>query len=170
MVNFLQFMRETPGMSEDDALLAVTTLSFDIAGLELFLPLTTGARVVIANKEEASDGHRLARLIDQHEITVIQATPANWRLLLGRGWNGRESIRILCGGEALPADLVQALLPRCRELWNMYGPTETTIWSTCCRITDGDSSPHVGRPIANTSIYILDRHLQPVPIGSQAHS
>jgi amino acid adenylation domain-containing protein len=164
VVNFLHSMRREPGLTSDDILLAVTTLSFDIAGLELFLPLTTGARVVIAPWEVTVDGEALLREIDAHGITMMQATPATWRLMLAAGWKGTPRLKALCGGEAVPADLASELIPRCAELWNMYGPTETTIWSTVCRITDAGNI-HIGRPIENTEIYILDESSQPLPVG-----
>jgi amino acid adenylation domain-containing protein len=164
VVNFLNSMRREPGLTSDDVLLAVTTLSFDIAGLELHLPLTTGARVVIAPWEVAADGEALLREIDAHGITMLQATPATWRLMLAAGWKGTPRLKALCGGEAMPADLASELIPRCAELWNMYGPTETTIWSTLCRITDAENI-HIGRPIDNTEIYILDASKQPMPVG-----
>ncbi len=164
VVNFLHSMRREPGLTSDDVLLAVTTLSFDIAGLELHLPLTTGARVVIAPWEVAADGEALLREIDAHGITVLQATPATWRLILAAGWKGTPRLKVLCGGEAMPADLASELIPRCAELWNMYGPTETTIWSTLCRITDA-GNVRIGRPIDNTETYILDACNQPLPVG-----
>ncbi len=165
VVNFLESMRKEPGLSAGDHLLAVTTLSFDIAVLELFLPLICGARVTIAPRETAMDGNHLQRLITSAGITVMQATPATWRLLLEAGWPGKDDLKVLCGGEALAADLAQHLLARCASLWNMYGPTETTVWSTICQIDKGTEPITVGRPIANTQIYILDKAQQPVPIG-----
>jgi amino acid adenylation domain-containing protein len=164
VVNFLESMRREPGLKRDDVLVAITTLSFDIAGLELFLPLITGAKVVIVPREITVDGPRLDTLITDSRATVMQATPATWRLLLAAGWKGSPHLKILCGGEPLPPELAKELLPRCAELWNMYGPTETTIWSTCTRVTKADGI-HIGRPIANTEIYILDAHLNPVPVG-----
>jgi amino acid adenylation domain-containing protein len=164
VVNFLNSMRREPGLKKDDVLLAVTTLSFDIAGLELHLPLTTGATLVLASREEAADGVALLRAIERHKVTVLQATPATWRLMLAADWSGPPTLKALCGGEAMPADLAGELIAHCAELWNMYGPTETTIWSTCCRVTDA-SEIHIGRPIDNTEIYIVDAHLQPLPVG-----
>src|SRR4030095_3309674 len=114
----------------------VTTLSFDIAVLELLLPLTVGATVVIATGEQAMDGHALSALLEEHRVTVMQGTPITWRLLLEAGWTGRHPFKALIGGEALPKDLADQLIARGIELWNMYGPTETTVWSTCTRITD----------------------------------
>jgi amino acid adenylation domain-containing protein len=164
LVNFLTSMAITPGLHAEDTLLAVTTLSFDIAGLELYLPLITGAQVVLASRETAADGPALARLLADAGATVMQATPATWRLLLAAGWDGRPELKILCGGEALPRELAEALLPRCGSLWNVYGPTETTIWSTVAQVTD-PTAITIGRPIANTQIHLLDAQLQPTPIG-----
>jgi len=165
-VNFLWSMRRRPGLTAGDILLAVTTLSFDIAVLELYLPLLTGGRVVIASADAAADGAQLAELLETSEATVMQATPATWRMLLAAGWEGSPSLRkVLCGGEALTADLAEALLARGVELWNMYGPTETTVWSTTCRVEAAEPPITIGRPIANTQTYILDDRLQPVPAG-----
>ncbi|MFN2136956.1 MAG: amino acid adenylation domain-containing protein [Candidatus Promineifilaceae bacterium] len=165
-VNFLWSMRHEPGMNAAGRLLAVTTLSFDIALLELLLPLICGAEVVIAAREEAMDGERLAALLEEHAITLMQATPATWRLLLDAGWAGSKALTILCGGEALAADLAAKLLPRCRALWNMYGPTETTVWSTIAPVSAAGGPPPIGRPIANTQVYLLDDNLLPVPTGA----
>ena len=164
LVNFLSSMRHEPGMSPQDTLLAVTTLSFDIAGLELFLPLITGARVVIATGEVAADGVRLSSLLTSCNATVMQATPATWRLLLAGGWTGSPNLKILCGGEAWPNDLADALLPRCESLWNMYGPTETTIWSSVARVEAGKPVT-IGFPIANTTFCIFDPFPELVPDG-----
>jgi acyl-coenzyme A synthetase/AMP-(fatty) acid ligase/acyl carrier protein len=146
-------------------LLAVTTLSFDIAGLELYLPLTVGARIVLATREETADGAQLASKISGANITVMQATPATWRLLLDSGWQGNKSLRVFCGGETLSRELASRLCERCAELWNLYGPTETTIWSSAARIGPGSLPIVIGRPIANTQLYVLDRHFQPAPAG-----
>ncbi len=164
LVNFLESMRLEPGLEAKDVLLAVTTLSFDIAALELYLPLVSGARVVICDRETAYDGRQLIELIESSGATVMQATPATWRLLLDSGWQGTEGLKILCGGEALSRDLADELLPRCETLWNMYGPTETTIWSTIWKV-EPKGPISIGRPIANTEIYLLDAQLQPVPVG-----
>ncbi len=164
VVNFLASMRREPGLNAADALLAVTTLSFDIAGLELWLPLTAGARVVVASREDAADGVQLARLISESGATMMQATPVTWRLLLQSGWGGNPKLKILCGGEALAPDLAAQLVSLCGEVWNMYGPTETTIWSAACRVKR-DEPVVIGRPIANTDFYVVDQRLQPAPIG-----
>jgi amino acid adenylation domain-containing protein len=164
---FLHAMRREPGISADDTLLAVTTLSFDIAGLELFLPLVTGARTVLADRETASDPLRLAWALDAAGATVLQATPATWRMLLAAGWEGQPGLRALCGGEALAPDLAEQLLTRVDALWNLYGPTETTVWSTLHRVRPGGGAPPVGRPIAGTRVYVLDAGAEPVPPGVQ---
>ena len=160
--NFMLSMRDEPGLGEDDRLLAVTTLSFDIAGLELYLPLIVGAQLFIASREDASDGNRLAREIAQHQINVMQATPASWRLLLEAQWPGDPQLKVLCGGEALTRELAQRLLPRAKELWNLYGPTETTIWSTLHKVTSGTGTVPIGHPIANTELVLLGEDGQPV--------
>lgn len=165
VVNFLESMQREPGLSANDSLLAVTTLSFDIAGLEIWLPLTVGARIVIATRDDALDGNRLMGLIDQHKISMLQATPATWRLLLEAGWRGTHGLKALCGGEALPRDLASALVGRVGELWNMYGPTETTIWSTLHLVKQTDGVMSIGHPIANTQVYVVDSKLRPLPIG-----
>lgn len=164
-VNFLRSMQAEPGLTAKDRLLAVTTLSFDISVLEMFLPLLVGATVVIASAEDVKDGRRLANLIDEEDITVMQATPATWQMLLDSGWEGSNELRIFCGGESLSRSLANALVNSCKELWNLYGPTETTVWSTVERITEGDGAITIGHPIANTQVYILDSHDRPVPKG-----
>lgn len=164
-VNLLCSMKNEPGMSDRDVLLAVTTLSFDIAGLELFLPLIAGAKVIIASREVASDGNALTALIESTRATMMQATPATWRLLLEAGWKGGEAFKILCGGEALPRDLANELISRSGSLWNMYGPTETTIWSSICRIDSTDEPVFLGVPVANTQLYVLDENLELLPSG-----
>jgi amino acid adenylation domain-containing protein len=165
LVNFLFSMMKEPGLTDQDVLLAVTTLSFDIAMLELLLPLIVGSQVVIVSSDEASDGYRLLKRLTDCGATVMQATPASWQLLLAAEWQGDDNLKILCGGETLPRDLATQLLQRGHSLWNMYGPTETTIWSTVNKINDKVGPVLIGFPIANTQIYILDKHLQPVAVG-----
>jgi amino acid adenylation domain-containing protein len=165
LVNFLYSMMREPGMTAADTVLSVTTMSFDIFGLELYLPLLSGARVVIAEREDTLDGSRLASLINEHNVTVMQATPSTWRLMIEAGWSGNQSLKVICGGEAFPKDLVGPLMERCKELWNLYGPTETTIWSTAYRVKSPDDPILIGLPIANTQTYILDKQLQPLPVG-----
>lgn len=165
VINFLTAMRQQPGLSVEDSLLAVTTLSFDIAALELFLPLITGARLIVASRDVVSNGAELADILVHSCAAVMQATPITWRMLLAAGWEGNPRLKILCGGEALPLELARQLLPRVGSLWNLYGPTETTIWSTVCKIEPTEESVSIGRPLANTQIYLLDLQLQPAPIG-----
>ena len=159
LVNFLSSMQQEPGLDAGDTLLAVTTLSFDIAGLELFLPLISGARVIIAGREVAADGVRLSALLKRSGTTVMQATPATWRLLLAAGWPGSRDLKILCGGEAWPTELADELLSRCKSLWNMYGPTETTIWSSVARVEAGKLTNHNRTP--DRKHHVL--HTRPVP-------
>ena len=165
VVNLLLSMQRSPGFTAADTILAVTTLSFDIAGLELFLPLVSGGRVVIAGRDDTLDPARLMQRMRESGCTVMQATPALWRALVAAGWSGSPQLKVLCGGEALPPDLAEALLARCAELWNMYGPTETTIWSTIHRVTSADARVPIGRPIANTQVYVLDANRQPTAPG-----
>ena len=165
VVNFLETMRQTPGLSANDTLLAITTLSFDIAVLELYLPITTGATLVIASSELAVDGPRMINALDEYGVTVLQATPATWQMLIDAGWEGDKNLKALSGGEALPRKLADELLDRVGVLWNMYGPTETTIWSSVWQVTEKETPILIGQPIANTQMYILDKNLQPVPVG-----
>jgi amino acid adenylation domain-containing protein len=164
VVNMLASLRRRPGLEASDRMLALTTLAFDIAVLEIFLPLICGASVIIAGGETARDGAALRRLIDQSDITVMQATPASLQMLLDAGWDGAPDLKILCGGEAWGPSLADQLLPRCGSLWNMYGPTETTVWSAVARVQAGQPIV-IGRPIANTRLYVLDKMCQLVPIG-----
>jgi acyl-coenzyme A synthetase/AMP-(fatty) acid ligase len=165
LVNLLLSVRRTPGFAASDVLPAVTTLSFDIAGVDVWLPLVCGGRTVVASPDDVLDGRRLRGLISEAGATFMQATPATWRLLLQAGWAGESDLRILSTGEALPRDLANGLVDKGLELWNLYGPTETTIWSTAGRVDDGEGPVSIGRPIANTQVFVLDRALKPVPIG-----
>ncbi len=171
VTNFLSTMRSQPGLTATDVVLAVTTISFDIAVLELYLPLIVGAQVVLASRAVATDSVSLAQLIEKSQATFMQATPATWHLLLAAGWSGNANLKILCGGEALSFPLASELLPKVASLWNMYGPTEATVWATVREVTVADLTGAaqralpIGKPIANTQTYILDPNLQPVPIG-----
>jgi amino acid adenylation domain-containing protein len=180
LVNLLASMQASPGFAPEDVFLAITPVSFDIAALELFLPLISGGMVVIASREEARDPHLLARAIRRSGCTVMQATPATWRALLLSGWdharqsalrNSSRTLRVLCGGEMMSRDLAGRLLAAGVELWNMYGPTETTIWSLIHRVretTEAEAEAGgvaIGRPIANTQAFILDERGQPLPVG-----
>ena len=171
LLNFLFSMQKQPGLIRKDKLLAVTTICFDISGLEIFLPLITGAEIIIANAEDVKDGNKLRMYLDSG-ITVMQATPATWNLLLASKWQGNQNLKVLCGGEALPIKLAKELLERSASVWNVYGPTETTIWSSINKINNSifdenseDTSVSIGKPIDNTQIYILDEYLNSVPVG-----
>jgi amino acid adenylation domain-containing protein len=166
VVNFLASMRSEPGICESDRLLAVTTMSFDIAGLEIYLPITSGANVILATTDTVGDGIALAGLIKKSRPTLMQATPATWRMLLESGWTGFPGLKILCGGEVLSRELANQLLTIGDEVWNLYGPTETTIWSAIHKVDRRESAVPLGRPIANTTCYLLDAVGQPVPVGT----
>jgi amino acid adenylation domain-containing protein len=165
VVNLLQSMLVKPGLVETDVLAAVTTLSFDISGLELFLPLCAGARVAIVSRETAQFGIKLLEYLKEIKATVVQATPVTWQQLLEAGWNGEPALKVLCGGEAFPRELADELAKRAASVWNMYGPTETTIWSSASEVKSGDGPVPIGPPIANTKFFVLDQQLQIVPIG-----
>ncbi|HSL82667.1 MAG TPA: amino acid adenylation domain-containing protein, partial [Thermoanaerobaculia bacterium] len=165
LANFLASMARAPGLGPGDVLAAVTTVAFDIAALELFLPLTTGARVVVADRETAADALRLAAFLADHGATALQATPATWSMLLEGGWAGDPGLTALCGGEALPPDLAAALRPRVAALWNLSGPTETTVWSSLARLDDPAGRVTGGRPVAETSLLVVDAALEPAPSG-----
>lgn len=168
LVNFLWAVKDLPGFSSDDRLLAVTTVSFDISGLELYLPLIAGGTVVLATHEEAMDVHLLMKKLKESRINYMQATPVTWRMLSFAGWEGNPELKVLCGGEALQQDLGNYLVTRCREVWNMYGPTETTIWSSAQRVAFHpvpDRYEPIGRPLANNFFYVLDKFGQMAPEG-----
>ena len=159
LTSFLDTMRASPGLAAGEAVLAVTTPTFDISVLELWLPLTTGGQIVLAGEDEVVSGEALAELVAAHDVRLLQATPTTWRLLLDAGWTGKPDLKALCGGEAITVELAPALLGRVAELWNLYGPTETTIWSTTHRVSKADidiGRIPVGRPIAGTRVYVME--------------
>lgn len=162
-VNFLLAMQDTLQLSSQDVLAATTSISFDIALLEWFLPLVVGAKVVVLSRDIVVDGPRLAQALVQRGVTVMQATPSGWRLLLDTG--AVPPVRVLCGGEALSRELANKFLAQGLEIWNLYGPTETTVWSMMARVSEGDEAVPLGRPIASTQIYLLDAEANLVPIG-----
>jgi amino acid adenylation domain-containing protein len=166
LVNFLAAMSRCPGIAVQDVVLALTSPSFDIAGLELFLPLTVGARVVVASTDEVFDMELLTQRILSEGVTCVQATPVTWRQLLSTAGDRLSLRRALCGGEALPRALADELCRVADEVWNMYGPTETTIWSLVARIQPGSSEPvQIGRPTDNTAAWVLDDNMRPLPVG-----
>jgi len=165
LANLLRSMRTLLGVTDRDIFAAVTTLSFDIAAMEIYLPLLQGARVEVISRAVASDAHRLAEHLARGGVTFLQATPATWRLLLEGGWEGLGSLTMLCGGESLPRDLAERLAPKGAALWNLYGPTETTIWSSSAKVEVEDGPVPIGKPISNTQVYVLDARFRPVPVG-----
>ena len=164
-VNLLNAIAQEPGLTAEDTLLSVTSLSFDIAVSEIFLPLSVGAKLVLVSREVAADGTQLLKALTTSGATFMQPTPVTWRLLLAAGWQGSPQLKMISTGEALPRELANQLLPKGACLWNLYGPTETTIWSTGYKVTTGNKAISIGYALANTQLYILDSHLQPVPIG-----
>jgi aspartate racemase len=165
VVNLLASVAKTPGMTRNDVVLAITTVSFDIAVSEVILPLTVGAKMVLVTRETAADGVRLLETIRDQNVTFIDATPATWRLLLAAGWEGTPGLTAVCTGEAMPLDLAKSLTDRVAHLWNGYGPTETTVWSSFYEVPRDMQRVLIGRPVANTAAYVLDPYGQPVPIG-----
>jgi amino acid adenylation domain-containing protein len=167
LTNFLYSMKERPGIGATDVLLSVTTISFDIAALELFLPLIMGGRVVVASRQTAADGQALARKLEACGATVMQATPTSWRMMIDAGWQGSSDFKAICGGEGLPLDLARELTSRSGSVWNLYGPTETTVWSSVWAVQPGCEKVCIGGPIHNTQIHVLDGGLRPLPIGAE---
>ncbi len=166
VIKFLASMQVEPGLSVGDVLVAVTTLSFDISVLEVFLPLVSGASVVVAPGEVVGDGRLLAGLIESSGASVVQATPTTWSMLLESGWVGSPGLKVLCGGEAMSRGLADRLVGCCGSVWNMFGPTETTIWSTVFEVSPGGVGlVPIGRPIANTVCRVLDSAGELVPVG-----
>jgi len=159
LVNLMLSYQKTPGITSADKVLAVATISFDIAGVDIYLPLSSGAELVLADALTAKDGRALLDIVRNDGITILQATPYTWRMMLEVGWEEHLPIKVFCGGEALAKDLAARLIPRCNELWNMYGPTETTIYSIIKHVTDADDIT-IGWPVANTQIYIVDEDKQ----------
>lgn len=172
LLNFLLSMKKKPGIDSSDRILAITTLSFDISGLEILLPLISIATVVLAPQEVAKDGNALIPYIEENNVTVMQATPATYQMLFELGWKNRTVKKILCGGEAMSQDLANKLLSTGAEVWNMYGPTETTIWSSIYQITEENSKPLIAKAIDNTELIIVDDNMNPVSgnqEGEQKH-
>jgi len=165
LVNLICSVRKQPGMIADDTVLAVTTISFDVATGELLVPLSVGTRVIIAGADDVTDGSRLRELMEKHKVTTITATPGTFRLLGEAGWKSRPGLKIWSTGEALPRELANTLLGGGAELWDLYGPTETTIWSVAGRIESTSGPVPIGRPVDNTQVYVVDELGEPVAIG-----
>lgn len=162
--NMLRSIIAQPGIDQDDRLLAVTTLSFDISVVELFAPLAVGAQIVLATSEQSRDVTQLTSLLDAHNISILQATPSTWQLLLQAKYWPKTRLRAFCGGEPMSFELASGLLPRVESLWNMYGPTETAVYATIAEVTD-PAYIRIGQPVANVAAYVLDRLGNHVPDG-----
>ncbi len=172
LINFLYSMQKKPGIQEQDKMLGLTTISFDIAGLEIYLPLMSGATLVLAGADQMLDPDQIAMLIDKENITMMQATPVSWQMLILSGWEGKQDLKALAGGEALSSDLAYKLCGKCQSLWNMYGPTETTIWSTTVEVNNllkEGSNESIGYPIDNTQVYVVNEcmSLQPIETAGE---
>lgn len=164
-VNLLNAMGSQLRFSQDDVVLSITNLSFDIGVLEVLLPLSTGAQLLLVSREIATDARPLMKELSHSEATVMMGTPATWRMLVDSGWRGKTGLKMVNGGEALSFELATQLLARGEVLWNMYGPTETTVYSTGAQIRSDHDTVTIGRPISNTQCYVLDASNQPVPVG-----
>jgi len=165
LLNLICSMGRSPGITQDDRTLAVAPISFDIATMDMFLPLCSGGSLILASRKDAVDPYRLAHLVKEHNITFMQATPATWRMMVASGWTGKRNLKMISGGEALPRELANELLDRCAELWNCYGPTETTIYSAVVQIHREPGIVPVGPPMPNTTFYVLDKAGNLVPPG-----
>ncbi|TDW48165.1 amino acid adenylation domain-containing protein [Flavobacterium sp. 270] len=166
LLNFLCSMQQKPGVSSNDILFSVTTYSFDISILEFFAPLISGATLYIATQEVLKDPFAIIQKIEEIEPTIIQATPSFYQMLFNADWQGSKKLKVLCGGDLLSEALAEKLIENSLEIWNMYGPTETTIWSSLRKIEHPKESSNIGKPINNTQFYILDKFLSPKPIGT----
>jgi amino acid adenylation domain-containing protein len=165
VANLIVQMRVRPGLTADDVVANLTTPAFDLSVPDWYLPLTTGARLVIVPREATLDGVELADWLTRCGATFVQATPTTWQVLLDASWTGGAALKVVCGGEALPRALAEEMLSRCSSLWHMYGPTETTVWSSILELASQDGPVPLGGPIANTRFYVLDGNRQPLPIG-----
>lgn len=165
LLNLVCSMWRQPGVNETDRTLAAIPISFDVATMDMFLPLCSGGTLVVASRQDSVDPYQLARLLDKHDITFLQATPATWRMLAASGWTGKRNLKMSCGGEALSRDLANDLIRLGGELWNCYGPTETAICSAVLRIEAGTGPIRVGPPVANTCFYVVDKLGNPLPPG-----
>ncbi|MGD8108880.1 amino acid adenylation domain-containing protein [Vibrio sp. TRT 17S01] len=164
--NFLCYMKEKLGIDADHKMLAVTTISFDISLLELLLPLISGACLCLAKKHEVVNPDDLERIIDDASINFMQATPSTWKMLLQNDWKPSNTFKALCGGEPLPLDVAESLSQYCKELWNVYGPTEATIWATMKKVDPANiRTNNIGTPLGNTKIHVLNERLTEVPVG-----
>jgi amino acid adenylation domain-containing protein len=169
VVNLVNSYSKMINATKEDILFAVTTISFDIAEVELYLPLFSGAKIVIGSQETAMNMELLMQAIDESNATIFQATPVTFKMLIRSSWPGKKDLKIISGGEAFSKELASELLTRCKDVWNVYGPTETTIWSTSKKVSEsdltGDGYVAIGRPVDNTTLYVLNKKMVPMPIG-----
>jgi len=165
VVNLVSSVARVPGLSATDVVLAITTLSFDISVSEILLPLTVGAKIVLADRATTTDGVALASLMERNKVTFVDATPATYRLLLSAGWKGNSELTLICTGEAMPGDLAERLLACGRSVWNGYGPTETTVWSSFWQVPTNFTKVLIGRPVDNTRFYVVDPDGGLLPVG-----
>ncbi|WP_046759072.1 non-ribosomal peptide synthetase [Kordia jejudonensis] len=166
LLNFLVSMQKSPGIHMIDTVCSVTTYSFDISILEFFVPLISGATLYMANRDTLASPDSIINMLKKVAPSIIQATPSFYQSLFNAGWSGSKDLKILCGGDALSKNLAATLLEKCDEVWNMYGPTETTIWSSIKQLETAEDAGNIGKPIANTHFYILDNDLQLLPVGT----
>ena len=165
VVNLLQAVAISPGLSNRDTMLAVTTISFDVSVPEIYTPLTVGGKVVIASSKATKDPTQLIELLSKQKVSIMSATPATWRMLLDAHWEGSEQLKIISTGESLSRDLGEELLTKCASLWNLYGPTEITVWATLYQVKSGAGAIPIGKPIVNTQAYILNANGEQVTVG-----
>ncbi|HTH83251.1 MAG TPA: amino acid adenylation domain-containing protein [Mucilaginibacter sp.] len=166
LINFLTSMGKTPGVTSNDRLLAITTISFDISAFELFVPLMNGAQIILSDKEASGDPRILVELVEKENITIMITTPSTWSAMIDAGWNKKFPLKVLAGGEALAKNLADKLIDRSSEVWNNYGPTETTACTTLKRVYKEDETINIGWPIANAQVYILNEAMEPVVPGT----
>ncbi|ARU62831.1 hypothetical protein CBW65_19015 [Tumebacillus avium] len=163
--NLLQVFTDVMKMGQDDVQLSLASFAFDMSVLELYLPLTLGARLILGERGLAGDGAGLRTVLEEQGVTMLQATPVTWHLLLDAGWKGRPELRVVTGGEALPAPLAQRLLETDAQIWNAYGPTECTVWATLQRVEAAERAHVIGKPLPGTDVYVLGEDLRPVAPG-----
>jgi len=165
VINLLNSMTKKLGLTSEDVSGAIASMAFDISVAEIFLPLSLGGKVVVITREVVLDGKQLSATLTNAGITIMQTTPATWEILLKSHWQGSNKLKVICGGEALTQKLAKDLQNKCASLWNIYGPTENSVWSSIYQVESPETVIPIGKPFANIEIYILDAHLQPVPIG-----
>ncbi|WP_209406458.1 AMP-binding protein, partial [Pseudozobellia sp. WGM2] len=165
LVNFIVSMISLLGINANSKLISITTYAFDIFYLEIFSLIIKGGKTILFKSMQQGDPDYLKRMISKHKPSHIQATPTTWRLLIEAGWKNKEKIIIISGGEAIQNSLKNSLTKLNQsKVWNLYGPTETTIWSTAQELTYNEKV-NIGKPISNTQVYILDSDHNLLPKG-----